>query len=108
MKHFAVTFERWDEEALEAGDTDERGFVIQDATLREAIELGLEYTRPSWSGPCEPDTSDPGHIRSLSFYDWNEGTRERYTTGIIEERALHIPDHITPASRRRIARLFQS
>jgi hypothetical protein len=106
MKDFRVTYERWDEAALEAGDTDDRGFVIEHATLREAIQLGLEAHEPSWLGACEPSDSRAEHARWLSFYDWNEGTHERYTTGIIEERALHIPARVTPSSRRRIVRLF--
>jgi len=106
VKKFAVTFERWNEEALEAGDTDDRGFVIEDVSLRDAIQLGLEYRDPSYAGACEASDSRHDHARWLSFHNWNDCTREQLETGIIEDRSLHIPDCVTPASRRRIAALF--
>jgi len=106
MKKFSVTYERWTEDDIEHGEASESGFVIQDTTLTDAIRLGLEYRYPSWSGPYEPNDSRADHTRWLSFYDWNEETREYYETGIREERALHIPDSVTPSSRKRIVRLF--
>jgi hypothetical protein len=105
-KQFAVTFERWDEAAIEAGDTDDRGYVIENVSLSDAMRLGLEYTRPGWSGPCEPSDSRLEHARWLEFQAWNNGTREWFETGVQEDRFLHIPDSVTPSSRRRIARLF--
>jgi hypothetical protein len=102
MTGFNVTFERWDEAAVEAGDTDDRGFIIEDVSLRDAVQFGLEYSRAH----CEANEYPVRSPRWLTFYDWNEGACERFETGIIESRALHIPDHVTPASRRRIARLF--
>lgn len=105
-KQFCVTYERWDESSCEAGETDDRGFVIQDVSLGDAIRLGLEYTRPEWCGSCEPSDSRIGHARWLTFYRWNDGTREYYRTGIEEQRSLHIPDSVTASSRKRIARLF--
>lgn len=104
---FSVTFERWDDAALEAGDTDDRGFVLRDVTLREAINDGLEVRYPSWLNPPEPSDSDIEGARWLSFDDWNHGTREHIEQGISEGRDLHIPDCVTPSSRRRIARLFR-
>jgi hypothetical protein len=108
MKAFSVTYERWDDDAVEAGDTDERGFIIEDVSLRDAMQLGLEYRDPSWAGACEASSSNHGAARWLTFYDWNEGTRERIETGIVEMRSLHIPEGVTPASRRRIASLFHT
>lgn len=105
-KRFAVTFERWTEEAIERGATDDRGFVIQDVSLGDAIRLGLEYSRPEFAGFCEPSDSRLEHMRWLSFTEWNSGTRDQLHTGICEERALHIPDHVTAASRIRIAKLL--
>jgi hypothetical protein len=106
IKGFSVTFERYfpHDEGEDICDADERGFVIEDVTLREAMRLGLEYLRPSWSGPCE--ASDSYGPRWLSFYKWNDCTRENIEQGITEDRALHIPDSVTPASRKRICRLF--
>lgn len=106
MKKFSVTFERWDELAFEAGDTDDRGFVIQDVSLREAMEDGLGARDPSWLGHCEPNDSRLGYARWLTFDKWNAGTFEYFHTGLEESRSLHIPDGVTEASRKRIARLF--
>lgn len=108
MPLFSVTFERWDEESLEAGDTDDRGFVLQDVGLREAMSSGLEYARPSWAGYCEPNDSRVEHARWLTFPRWNDCTRDQIERGVNEVRSLHFPDSLTPASRRRIARLFSA
>lgn len=108
MKSFSVTYERWDEAATEAGATDDSGFIIEDVSLRDAMSMGLEYREPSWAGACEASASDHSAARWLTFYDWNEGTRERIETGIVETRSLHIPDGVTPSSRRRIAALFNT
>lgn len=106
-KKFSVTFERWDEAALNAGDTDQRGVVIEEVSLCEAIQYGLEFGRHPYSANCEANNSNPDNVRWLTFYDWNHGTAENFETGIEEQRSLHIPDHVTAASRRRIARLFK-
>lgn len=108
MQGFSVTFERYlphadDEDVCEA---DEIGFVIQDVSLRDAMRLGLEYSQPSWAGACEPDCYPAHGVRWLTFYRWNDCTRENIEQGIDESRALHFPDHITEASRVRICRLF--
>jgi hypothetical protein len=105
-KNFSVTFERWSHDDAEAGDTDDRGYVIEDCSLTDAIHQGLECHVPSWAGACEPSDSRAGCERWLTFYRWNDGTREYYETGTEEQRSLHIPDHVTAASRRRIVRLF--
>ena len=106
MKRFSVTFERWTHEDIELGDTDDRGYVIKDVSLRDAIQIGLEYREPSWAGACESDCSNHALTRGITFYNWNEGTREYYETGITEQRSLHLPDDLTPSSRRRITSLF--
>jgi len=107
MKGFSVTYERWSEADIEAGDTDDRGYVIEGVTLREAIQGGLGLVDPSWAGYCEANDSRPAFVRWLTCYDWNKYTHEWFETGIDETRALHIPDSVTAASRRRIARLFR-
>jgi len=106
VKKFSVTFERWTHEDMESGDTDNRGFIIEDVSLRDAIRLGLEQPFPAWCGAYEPSDSRLDLVRWLSFHKWNDGTRDYYETGTIEDRSLHIPDNVTPASRRRICRLF--
>lgn len=108
MAKFSVTFERWNEAATEAGETDDRGFVIENVSLRDAIRLGLEYRCPSHAGACEASDSNHANARWLTFYKWNDCTRENLETGIEETRSLHFPDQITASTRRRIARLFQT
>lgn len=103
---FSVTYERWNQEALEAGDTDDRGFVVENVSLRDAIRIGLEYPHPKWCGACEPNDSRPEYVSWLTFHKWNDGTAEYYRTGVEESRSLHFPDDITETTRCRIARLF--
>jgi hypothetical protein len=108
MKGFAVTFERYlpHDESDDISEPDESGFVIENATLRDAMSQGLEYSRPEWSGSCEPDSYPPRGVRWLNFYNWNESTRDDIERGIKESRSLHFPQAITESSRRRICRLF--
>src|SRR4051812_18758110 len=90
---FSVTFERYLPPAYgaEVCEPDESGFVIEGSTLREAIRLGLEYSRPEFSGPCEADSYPARNVRWLTFYNWNESTRENIEQGIDESRSLHFP-----------------
>jgi hypothetical protein len=106
-KGFSVTFERYypPAEGEDVCEPDERGFVIEDVSLRDAMRLGLEYSRPSWAGHCETD-QHPSLARWLTFYHWNESTREQIEQGIDEIRSLHFPRHLSSASRRRVCRLF--
>lgn len=108
MTGFSVTFERYFPHADEDDicDADERGFVIEDVSLRDAMSLGLEYREPSWAGACEPDSYPANGVRWLTFDKWNDCTRENLERGISESRSLHFPAKITESSRRRICRLF--
>jgi hypothetical protein len=103
---FSVTFERWSHDDIDIGDTDDRGFIIENVSLRDAMQLGLEYNEPSCSGFCEPSDSRVQNARWLSFHEWNHYTRENLETGITENRSLHFPQSLTESSRRRICRLF--
>jgi hypothetical protein len=108
MPKFSVTFERYfpHDEGEDICEADERGFVIEDVSLRDAVRLGLEYRDPSYAGYCEPDSYPPRGVRWLTFYKWNDCTRENIEKGISESRSLHFPDNLTEASRARICRLF--
>lgn len=110
MTGFSVTFERYlphaDEE--DVCDADERGFVIENVSLRDALRLGLEFRDPSWAGYCEPDSYPAHNVRWLTFFNWNAGTREEIEQGVKEARSLHFPDTLTESSRRRVARLFNA
>lgn len=105
---FSVSFERYfpHDEHEDVCDADERGFVIEDVSLRDAMRLGLEYSRPAWSAACEADCYPVRGARWLTFHTWNESTREEIEQGIKESRSLHFPDSLTEASRLRICRLF--
>ncbi len=105
---FAVTFERYfpHDEGEEICEADESGFVIEDCSLRDAVRLGLEYREPSHAAYCEPDSFPPRGVRWLTFDKWNDCTRENIEKGIDESRSLHIPDHVTESSLRRICRMF--
>jgi hypothetical protein len=107
-KGFSVTFERYfpHDEGEDVCEADERGFVIEDVSLRDAMRLGLEYARPEWSGHCEPDSFPARGVRWLTFDQWNDCTHENLTTGISESRSLHFPDNLTESTRARICRLF--
>lgn len=108
MKGFSVTFERYfpHDDSEDVCDADERGYVIEDVSLRDAMRLGLGYSRPEWSGYCEPDSYPARNVRWLSFDRWNECTRDEIERGIRESRSLHFPDNLTESSRFRICRLF--
>jgi hypothetical protein len=108
MTGFSVTFERYfpHDDSEDICEPDERGFVIENVSLRDAMRLGLEYREPSWSGPCEPDSYPSRNVRWLTFYDWNVCSRDDMERGIKEYRALHFPRHLTESSRLRICRLF--
>lgn len=109
MRGFSVTFERFfpHDDGEDICEADESGFVIEDVTLRDALRDGLEKYRPEWCGAAEPDCYPPRGVRWLTFHKWNDCTRENIEQGIDESRSLHIPDHITEASRMRICRLFR-
>lgn len=107
-KGFSVTFERYlpHSEYEDVCEPDETGFVIENVSLRDALRLGLEYREPSWAGSCEADCYPLHGVRWLSFYDWNDCTRENIEKGIRESRSLHFPPGLTESSRGRLCRLF--
>lgn len=97
-----VTYEIVTPESAEHGDAAERGFVSEgESSLRYALELAAgPYARP----PALAADSWPitGAIRWLDF-DHGEDS----SNGARLTRSLHIPEHITAASRLRLARYCQ-
>lgn len=90
MLKLCKTFETWDEEARELGETDERGFVWQDVPhgVREAAAL-LRGRQPSqWpiTNPARCWFTDPGEPDSR--------------TGETEENALHFSHSNSPHALR--------
>jgi len=97
-----VTYDIVTEESAEYGDAEEIGFISEDSTLRDAIS-DLFETRTS-------------HCDGIEYIDANSSSEDarwitvgngmEFKTGARESRSLHIPDHITPASRARLCRLL--
>jgi hypothetical protein len=67
--------------------------VARNVSLRDAVELIGHMA-----------TEDSG--RWFTNTEYGHGTRDYYENGRDESRSLHVPEHITPASYRRIARLL--
>jgi hypothetical protein len=80
MLTYSITYQIWDEEAVEAGDTDDKGFLVVDekVSLREFIEIFKD------GGFIHPSCSDPMQA------DWwsNEPEMDPYT-GEYEHRSFH-------------------
>jgi hypothetical protein len=102
MPLFNVTYEIWDEGAFEIGETDDKGFISKDVSLSDAISDVLGTSSRRFVGyNVEPNCSEVNDARWFSVDHGSD-----IVTGDHETRALHIPDSVTSASRRRIARLL--
>lgn len=96
MKLFNVTYETMPLSA-EDDDDGERGFILEDATLRDAINaLNGASVEPSC---CPFDPTYP-HVwfTTEPETDFHAGECTTYS--------LHLPDDLTPSTRKRIARLL--
>lgn len=103
MLTFNVTYEIVTPESAEHGDAEERGFILEGATFREAFCAAHE-TRTNRVDGIETIEADEWPIRAPRWFTVVNGTE--FETGAHESRSLHLPDHVTTASRRRVARLF--
>lgn len=92
---FNVTYEIVTPESAEYGDAEERGFIAENVSLREAIDL-------IGNRADEADCYPVNHPRWFTNYEYNED----YTTGARESRSIHLPNHLTESSRQRIRRLL--
>lgn len=98
---FNVTYDIVTPESAEEGDVEERGFIDKDMTLRDAIDKVME-TRTSHVDCRHCIEANESHApRWITVYNGME-----YETGANESRSLHIPDHVTDSSRKRIAKLM--
>jgi len=103
MATFNVTYDIVTPESAEYGDCEESGFIDCNMTLRDAIDTLVSTRTNRVDGVTGVDTSESGRdFRWITVYNGME-----YETGAQESRSLHIPDHITPASRARILRLVK-
>lgn len=93
MEKFSVTFERITEESAEHGEVEEDGFELENVSLGEA----LDFLR--WQGGHIEANCSRGPANSFTWYGEMD-----YRTGDFMNYCLHIPRHITAASRQRIAR----
>jgi len=97
---FNVSFDIVTPESAESGDSAERGFVVEAATLREAIGLLRQTRTPACDGAqsIEPDSMPCPYAVTVC-------NGMEFRTGAQESRTLHIPRFVTAASARRIARV---
>lgn len=103
MQKFIVTYETWDEESLETGETDDRGFACENESLRDAISelmVSSPYTDTrSIETNCWPDNGTSRWITVYNGRDWQ--------TGETTNKSLHRPEGITAASWCRIVKLIK-
>lgn len=100
MSGFSITYEVITPESAEDGDIADSGFLVEDVTFREAMDE-LRWYRGAY---VEADSyaTAPHRARWFTFYNADED----YSTGAVTNYSLHLPKHITDASRMRIARLL--
>ena len=102
MTGYSVTYELWSPEDLEIGDTDDRGFISQGVSLRDAID---DVTATD-SIHCEQQGIDLSSWPADAHCWLTVYNSADYISGVSESRSLHFPKHITASSRRRVARLL--
>lgn len=102
---FSVTYEIVTPESAEHGEAESRGYILESGGLREALAALLETRTAHCDGimTIEPSCSDIGQARWIAVCNGTE-----YLTGAHENRALHIPNGVTPASRERLFRLINA
>jgi len=97
---FAITYETVTPESAEDGEAADRGWVVENASLSDCYsDL---YNAGAIGCYVEADCYPVREPRWLTFYKVDEN----YATGAETSWSLHLPETLTPASRRRIARLF--
>lgn len=99
---FRVAYDIVTQESAEHGDTADAGMLLDGATLRDAL-AELHRTRTVHVGgveSIEPDSCPCTRPRSIRVINSTE-----FLTGACESRTLFIPENVTAASARRIARL---
>jgi hypothetical protein len=100
---FNITYEIVSPESAERGDAEERGFHLKRLFFSEAMaeirSLGLR------GAYCEADSSPISIDCPPRWFSFPEAKTD-YSRLAVTSYALHIPDHITAASRMRLARLL--
>lgn len=104
MLKFNVTYEIMTPESAEYGDADERGFIVEGASLRDALDYVFS-TRTSQCEGVEAVEANEYPVVSPGWITVYNGIE--YLTGAHESRSIHFPDNMTASSRVRVARLMQ-
>jgi hypothetical protein len=102
MVTFSVSYSIVTEESAEAGEFAESGMLGEGLSLREAVDL-VRQSRTRHAAGVECIESNEWPMRSPRWVSVINGVE--FETGASETRALHMPESISDASRRRIARL---
>jgi hypothetical protein len=104
MASFTVTYAITTPESAEDGEHAEIGTIGTELALRDAIDAvqSTRTNRVDGVECIEPDSS--GFIRAAPWFVTVTNGME-YETGAYEQRTLHMPDSLTAATRRRIARM---
>lgn len=96
MATFMLTFEVITPSSAAHGDVEDSGVLYPSVTLREALD------EMSGAERCEANEYPVTCPRWVTAY----GTHKDYASGETGNLALHFPEHLTPSTRRRIARLM--
>lgn len=96
MARFDLTYETITDESAEHGEAAESGYEAEQVSLREAHDV-LRWH----GGHCEASDYPVTNPRWLTFFGETD-----YQTGETKNLSLHIPDTVTPSSKRRICKLF--
>ena len=102
---FMVSYDIVSAESVMEGDVSEEGIVARGLTLREAVQSVQESRTSRNPGIMAVECDSYPALRP----EWIMVMfGSEYETGDTESRYLHIPPHVTAASRRRIAHLLNA
>ena len=90
-----VTYEIVTPESAEHGDAEDRGFIDEGCSFRDAVMLVSGHA-------TEPSDSHVSYARWFTHHNYSND----FMTGAEESRSIHIPDSVSEASRKRIAKLL--
>lgn len=104
MKSFSVTFETYTLESVANGGANERGYLAEKVSLREAVSELLDLGALDH---IEPSDSTVERARWFTAYQGSDAPLYYNGEGDCgETRSLHVPESATAASRRRLARVL--
>lgn len=100
---WSVTFEVWADEDIEAGDTDERGFICENVSLRSAVAEFFDGTSKYSDGSEVTASAYP-----VETSRWISITDTDYIDGTTNIRAIHFPAWVSGPSRKRLYRILSA